>query len=158
MNNEGAKVLAGWQIDSQVLGTYECGSSVNAIEMRLVRHANKESKVFRLDPSSRISGWVLEEDLALLSSLLPNDLQVELERKTSIRSSRKHSKPLSVPSNLRTHTNGFMKLSTNDLFLLNGGHPDMIISQDFRTVALAAENTRALVLGSKGFSRGVHYW
>ena len=155
---EGANVFASWNTDGEAIGVYDFGSSVDVVEMRLVSTADKEFKVLRLDPSSRISGWVRDEDIALLSSLLPSDLQAELHRKATIRNNRKHSKSASPPIKQPSQTTGTMRFSAHDLFLLSGGHPDMVISPDFSSVTLAAENTRALVLGSKGFSRGVHYW
>jgi hypothetical protein len=158
---EGASIRQQLNNDASEVCMCECGSTLEVVELRVVADPKGERRELRVNPlSSQSPGWVRDEDLVLASKLLPTDLQAELSRKTQVRALRealRAAPKVSTAASVRRGT-GSMKFSTENQFLLCGGHPDMSVSPDCTSVTMTSDNTRALVLGSKGFSKGVHYW
>jgi regulatory protein YycH of two-component signal transduction system YycFG len=100
------------------------------------------------------------------------EIAKELSRRLKIRKARREFK-LQPP---RTTADSVMQLidksfklvtikasytASGDVFFLlsrNHNYGNFVISEDRLSVSYNRESTRGLVLGSRGFRRGVHYW
>lgn len=162
INGEGAHAWSSLQMSNESACMIPVGTVLDIDELRVLTATSGERSMLKINPSTPGVGgyWISEEDASLCTKLLSTHLQVELNRKTLIRQERTRKKSESVDVTVYTTQkgSGTLSFSAETLFLINDSHPDMSVSSDFTSVSLCADNTRALVLGSKGFSRGVHYW
>ena len=145
--------------DGEVLGHISCGSVIEGLEFRLVEHCPGDLAFIYVNYEDN-SGWVIETDLVPCSRLMGPDLHAEMSRKALIRSSRKLGNSSGQKTELcQQRCEGRISLDAQNLFLLNNvGRDDLAVSSDMMSVTMESESMRALVLGSRGFARGVHYW
>lgn len=183
MRKEGAKIRKSYAMDSEDLGFCPVGTLITVTEKRYVETENKEYTIrVKIVSPPEWRGWVslknhlLEQVASIPASESSADpaILVELDRRAKVQSQRKlRAKMRSKLSKSKTRrrcvtTTGSFDLSTDTFFLLrkankpgsdrsDRGGPK--ISPDFLTVSGDEANShRALALGSRGFSRGVHYW
>ena len=136
------------------------------------------------DPVHLRGCWLSEKDhlVQCLAESVEDARAVELQRRTLVRTARKQRQigsvsaginavgPTSTASHYFAHVAGTMDVSAETCFLLNGSsrttHNMMQISDDFMTVTCGPSKDQAsfdgsrrpMVLGTRGFTRGVHYW
>ena len=180
---EGAKIRKSYAMDSEDLGFCPVGTLITVTEKRYVETEKKEytTRVKIVSPPEW-RGWVslkdhlLEQVASIPASESSADpaILVELDRRAKVQSQRKlRAKMRAKLSKSRTYrrcvkTSGSFDLSTDTFFLLRKGQKSGSdrsdrggpkISPDFLTVSGDESNShRALAFGSRGFSRGVHYW
>lgn len=122
-------------------------------------------------------GWVSEK-CHIVKSLSAEDLlspeerrfSLELKRRSEIRRKRREREAIarlrditknSYLCNTRTIIAGSLDVSADRFFLLNKSRcsSGITLSNDFLTATCSGRSSaRPMVLGSRGFSRGVHYW
>lgn len=116
-------------------------------------------------------GWVNDKSVSRINaSVCSSDPEVlrELGRRAQIRTARvlaarkdgaKQEESLAAKDSVMV--NGHLDASAECLFLLNGTQRStgVSISTDFKTVTASPQcQGRSMALGSRGFSRGTHYW
>jgi hypothetical protein len=140
------------------------------------------------DPLEHAGCWISDKEHIVLSLAqdVEEARAVELQRRSLIRLARKQKAAgagtgtgASSSSSRHAYISGKMDVSAETSFLLNGNQrhtqPMMHISDDFLTVHCGppkpsgnsssngsaiydGSGRRPMVLGSRGFTRGVHYW
>jgi hypothetical protein len=170
----GAKIRALSSLDSEDLGVCPEGTFVSVVEKRLMTSLGEESVRLRISEPPQYRGWITErahiailvEDADSLAAAAAEsadpEVSSEILRRSQVRAHRalltgKHSKK--VCEKLVTLT-GSLDVSTETFFLLNGAlkKAGVSISPDFTRVCYNNQGGRSMALGSRGFTRGVHYW
>lgn len=170
----GAKIRALSTLDSEDLGVCPEGTFVSVVEKRLMTSLGEESVRLRISEPPQYRGWITErahiailvEDADSLAAAAAEsadpEVSSEILRRSQVRAHRalltgKHSKKVS--EKLVTLT-GSLDVSTETFFLLNGAlkKAGVSISPDFTRVCYNNQGGRSMALGSRGFTRGVHYW
>ena len=173
--------------DNTDLGFVPIDTILEVSEKRLEVSKKGESTIrLRVVAPLQYVGWVSDKDhiVKKLSSAQDLELRAELSRRAQIRSSAKSKKSKGnsstqlalsgsgedVPQKLvRIH--GSLDVSSETFFLMNGNKrhpnsafrsPSIQLSEEFRTATCQqhfdSRSGRPMVLGSRGFTRGRHYW
>jgi hypothetical protein len=184
VREEGARIRRSPSLSSEDVGFCPLNTVLTASEVRYIydsRDDNDQTVRVRIDsPAAWRGGWASVKDHILLK--LPDSLsqdgtvlseaeiavQAEKDRRTRIRAQRKvklemlKSKEQAAKRRRRiVQTTGALDVSQETFFLLKRrrANDGAQVSADFTTVSCESSSCgRTMVIGSRGFSRGVHYW
>jgi hypothetical protein len=171
IRNEGAKIRASASFaNSAEVGICPTDTVLTVTERRIVQSIEADSPhTPRLKISEPVEwqGWISEKT-HLLEEIKDNvdpDITLELRRRNKIRQTRQlkrtHNSNELKTEPIYAWVNGNVSLSKETFFLLRRSKntEGISFSEDFTTVTSPdSSGGRSLVLGSKGFSHGVHYW
>jgi len=166
---EGAKLRAASAIDSEDLGFVPQNTTILVAEKRLEFDASSspsETRRIRIVSPAQYAGWISEKGHIvnpIEEEFIDAELNAELDHRLQVRLHRSHKGTSDAGATNRRLASGTgsLDVSSETLFLLNGsqrGSSGITISSDFKTVTCEGGGGRAMVLGSRGFTRGVHYW
>ena len=128
----------------------------------------------RIVRPEQYAGWITDKPVTVNRVAEPQkkvdaELGRELARRAQVRMGRllaareelkrKASQP--DPKRPRCIASGSLDVSSDCLFLINGAQKahGVAVSSDFKTVTASSTcQSRSMALGSRGFSRGTHYW
>jgi hypothetical protein len=173
LREEGAKLRAGASFQSEDLGFCAQNTICYVDEKRMARNEAESnawtSRIHICSPPS-VSGWISDKDRLIekvsdgaFASVDPA-IQIELARRNKLRSMKRSNAMLGRHTNHQVQLvkiNAEVSLSTELPFLLKKSRhcENLLISKDFTTVTCPeGGGGRQIVLGSKGFAHGIHYW
>lgn len=166
----GAKVRALSTLDSEDLGVCPECTYVSVIEKRLMTSLGEESIRLRICEPLQYRGWItekahiavlVEDEASLAATAAENadpEISAELLRRSQVRAHRAllTAKCAKKVSERLVTLSGGLTASSETFFLLKAGAN---ISSDFTSVSYSSQGGgRSMALGSRGFTRGVHYW
>ena len=172
----GAKIRDCFELNSKDVAVCPVGTVVEVAERRLVTNASDASETMRLriiSPPEYV-GWASEK--AHIVKLVSEDVSAsgqaaeETRRRAEIRMQRDSHRAIMERKRLcqlaaetaeRSRVTGSISASQERFFLFNKSqcNPGIKISSDFLTASFDGRGGgRPMVLGSRGFSQGVHYW
>eukprot|EP01040_Poterioochromonas_malhamensis_P001185 gene1185-1258_t len=168
IREDGAKVRADASLESDDKGICPQDTIVTVTEKRLV-HFNDSAPTSRLKIIEPIEwiGWISDKP-HLLEEIRDNndpEFEMELRRRNRVRANRKMRKNMtnieskSQPFFVRVKGNASLSSETFFLLQRNRFTESIHFSDDLQTISCPDSSSgRCLVLGSRGFSHGVHYW
>lgn len=182
IREEGARIRRSPSLTSEDLGFCPMNTVLTVAEVRNVYDGRDDSDCtvrVRIESPARWRGWASYKDHIL--EKLPdaaeetgaaaddNAIQAEKERRMRVRAQRKvklemlKSKEAALKRRRRVvQTSGSLDVSQETFFLLKrrkSGDGGAQVSSDFSSVTCDSSSSgRTMVLGTRGFSRGVHYW
>jgi hypothetical protein len=171
----GAKIRALSTLDSEDLGVCPESTYVSVTEKRLLTSLGEESMRLKIAEPAQYRGWITEkshiatliQDEATLAATAAENADPEIAAEIIRRSQvRTHRSLLTAKYSKRVceklvNLTGTLDVSSETFFLLNGAQKKagVTISPDFNKVSYNAQGGgRSMALGSRGFTRGVHYW
>jgi hypothetical protein len=170
----GAKIRQNVELDSPDVSVCPAGVTLEVAERKLVTSDGVETMRLRIVSPPEYIGWA--SDKSHIVKLLNEDSATEgfqseeLRRRADIRKQREDYRAKMEQKRLcqlastivgKTIVNGSLSASSECFFLFNKSqcNPGVKISSDFLTVTCEGRSSgRPMVLGSRGFSKGVHYW
>ena len=184
LRQEGAKIRKNYSLDSEDLGFCPQGTILTVTEKRYIEVEKDEYTIrVKIVSPPEWRGWAsLKEHLLELVSAPPSTAEsaadpaiiVEMDRRAKLHAQRKlrakmRAKLIRSKSLRRTvESKGSFDLSKETFFLLRKSHRSAgdrsdrggpKVSADFCTVTGDDSGShRSLAFGSRGFSRGIHYW
>jgi hypothetical protein len=183
IRSDGAIIRCGAELESSSLGFCPCGTTIRCSEMKSVIHEGiAVVRVKIISPEQWAGGWASAKEniLELLTSdkassgkaaskgAVDSDAEVasELLRRTAVRAERAQKVRAANPASASTDAfmvektiNGTIDIDADNFFLLSNTNKlsNVNFSADCRTITCTGSN-RVLVLGTRGFTRGLHYW
>jgi hypothetical protein len=163
----GALIRTGPELNAEERGGIPGGTTVTVSERRFL----EAEGVWRLRVSEPRSydGWISEKDHICRREVSREQaearaLEAEISRRAAVRRKRSQAAAhaaatLKVPS-LECKLQGVFRASTEVLFLLDRStaSPGLLVSPECTSVECEGGGARSMVLGSKGFQTGKHYW
>lgn len=177
IREDGAKIRQGCELDSPEVTVCPFGTIIEVAEKKLQEGPNDSSPTMRLKIISPVeyAGWASEK--ANIVKLLSEEdgandstIKEEMKRRMDVRQQRLEIKSLretnrrtleKFPSVPKISLNGTINVSEECFFLLNKSqcNTGLKLSDDFLSVTCESRSSgRPMVLGTRGFSKGVHYW
>jgi hypothetical protein len=173
LREEGAKLRAGASFKSEDLGFCPQNTTCYVDEKRMTRNeaeGNSWTSRIHICSPATVSGWISDKDKLIekisdgaFANVDPA-VQMELARRNKLRTMKRSNVTLGRPAKHQVQLiklNAEVSLSTELPFLLKKSRhcENLSISKDFTTVTCPEGGSgRQIVLGSKGFAHGIHYW
>lgn len=170
----GAKIRRCVELDSPDVSVCPVGVVLEVAERKMVSSDGMETMRLRIVSPVEYIGWASEKShiVRLLSdeSSPKGSQSDELIRRAEIRKQRgeyrarmEHKRLCQLASSVvgKTSVAGSLNASSECFFLFNKSqcNQGITISSDFLTVTCEGRSSgRPMVLGTRGFSKGVHYW
>jgi len=169
----GARLRADPALDSTDLGIIPQDVVVKVVERRQLDLPTNTIRLKVISPKG-YRGWISEKPQIVVKELTEEEKEIlarehELRRRKNVRIQRKKMKEATITENEKTKTEeellrnievkGSFEISKQTFFLIDrNNQSDIKVSDDFTTASATRESGRGIVLGTKGFQGGVHYW
>jgi len=171
----GAKLRKEASLESEDLGSVPTDTVVEVTERQQVLVPGELTMRLKIAAPEKYRGWISEKPHIVRVELSAAEQEAqardkELKRRKVVRASRDELKQRIMSKETQTNSlkklktkieiAGSLELSTQIPFLLNsqGCRSDIKISPDFATASATSQSGRGIVLGTKGFQGGIHYW
>lgn len=175
---EGAKVRAEHLLNSEDRGFCPENTVIEVVEKRLITDSNETFTRLRIQSPKEWVGWVSDKD-HIVKEITDNkktseqedvELVTELSRRSMVRAHRamliveksNHNITYILTPKRKVQVAGTLDVSSDILFLLNASSvksQGVTISQNCTAISTDGRSGgKSMVLGSRGFTRGVHYW
>jgi hypothetical protein len=175
VRDDGAKLRSEIALDSTDLGFVPKNTIISIVEKRSDVVNGEEVTRLRIESPSQWKGWIsdkphickLTDGADTDEDITDHEILSEIARRISVRQRRATLKKdlnsckesSKEPRRLLSLT-GSLEVSSDTLFLINNSQKKngITVSPDFCTVTSGSHGGRSMAFGSRGFTRGLHYW
>jgi hypothetical protein len=175
IREDGAKIRQCCELDSPEVTVCPFGTVIEVSEKKLQEGESQPTMRLKITSPPEFVGWASEK--ANIVKLISDEegahdvsIKDEMKRRMEIRQQRAEIKELNETKRLpfewfhikpKVTLSGSLNASEESFFLLNKSqcNPGLKLSSDFLSVTCESRTGgRPMVLGTRGFSKGIHYW